>query len=74
MEIFNNNDFQVQLRNWYLDDIENGGSSPKSFSIDIPAKSYRVILLSNSIFNNSSDSIRLLNPRREVEDSFEYTY
>jgi len=35
VEIYNNNDFSVNLVNWYLDDLENAGSSPKAFSLTI---------------------------------------
>lgn len=72
VELFNNNDFTVFLTNWYLDDIEKAGSAPKSFSIEIPAKSYKAIILSSSIFNNSGDSIRLLDFNNNLKDSFEY--
>lgn len=73
VEIFNNNDYSTYLNNWFIDDIENGGSSPKSFSADIPAKSYYVFNLSSSMFNNSGDSVRLLDNNKNLKDSFEYT-
>lgn len=73
IEIFNNNDYSVSLNNWFIDDIENGGSSPKSFSTDISAKSYYVFNLSSSMFNNSGDSVRLLDNNKNLKDSFEYT-
>src|SRR3989344_4224548 len=59
VEIYNNNDFSVSLNNWYIDDLENAGSSPKIFSLEINAKSYAVYNLTSSIFNNDGDSARL---------------
>jgi hypothetical protein len=38
VEIYNDNDFIVNLNNWYIDDIEDGGSSPKKFSLTIQPK------------------------------------
>ncbi len=72
VEIYNNNDFSVNLTNWYVDDLENSGSSPKSFSLTLPAKSYGVIELSSSIFNNDADIVRLLDFNKQEKDSFEY--
>lgn len=72
VELYNGNDFSVHLENWYIDDKENGGSSPKSFSIAISTKSYAVIDLTSSIFNNTGDSARLLDASRSPKDSFEY--
>ncbi|PIP14734.1 hypothetical protein COW98_00665 [Candidatus Roizmanbacteria bacterium CG22_combo_CG10-13_8_21_14_all_35_9] len=72
VEIYNDNDFSVTLSNWYLDDIENAGSSPKSFSLEIPAKGYRVFNLSSSMFNNDADSVSLLDFNKNTKDSFEY--
>jgi len=73
VEIYNNNDFYVYLNNWYIDDEENQGSSPRIFSLNIPAKSYKVFELTSSIFNNSGDSIRLLNLNRAEKDSIYYS-
>ena len=71
-EIYNNNDFPVSLNNWYLDDIENAGSTPRLISLEIEKKSYAVFDLSSSIFNNSGDSVRLLDFNKNLKDSFEY--
>jgi hypothetical protein len=72
IEIYNNNDFQVSLNNWYLDDIENAGSSPKIFSLEINGKSYSVFDLISSMFNNDGDSVRLLDFNKNLKDDFEY--
>ncbi len=73
VELYNNNGFPAYLNDWYLDDPENQGSSPKKFSLEIPSYSYGVIEMSSSIFNNSGDQVRLLNYALEEKDSFEYS-
>lgn len=73
IELFNNNSYSIALNNWYIDDIENGGSTPKSFSADISAKSYYIINLSSSMLNNDGDSVRLLDEDKNLKDSFEYS-
>jgi len=72
VEIYNDNDFIVDLSNWYIDDIEDGGSSPKKLSLIIQPKSYAVIEFSSAIFNNDGDSVRLLDFDKKEKDSFEY--
>ncbi len=72
LEIYNDNNFQVTLDNWYIDDLENSGSPVKVFSMVIPAKSYSVFELSSSIFNNDGDSVRLLDFNKLDKDGFEY--
>ncbi len=72
VEIYNDNDFSVSLNNWYLDDIENAGSSSKIFSLEINAKGYGIFDLTSSIFNNDGDSVRLLDFNKNLKDDFEY--
>jgi len=72
VELYNNNDFSVSLTNWFIDDLENAGSTPKAFSLEIPSKNYHVFNLSSSIFNNDGDSVRLLDFNKSLKDSFEY--
>lgn len=72
IEIYNGNDFTVILVDWYIDDLENAGSSPKLFSLEIPTKSYSTFELASSIFNNDGDSVRLLDFNKLEKDSFEY--
>lgn len=72
VELYNSNDFSVRLSNWYIDDSENAGSTPKIFSLDIGPKSYAVFELSSSVFNNDGDSVRLLDFAKTAKDSFEY--
>jgi len=73
VEIYNNNDFAATLNNWYVDDIENGGSTPKVFNLEISAKGYGIFDLNTSVFNNSGDSVRLLDLNKTEKDSFEYS-
>lgn len=73
VEIYNNNDFQVELKGWFIDDIENTGATPKIFNLVIPSKNFASIELSQSIFNNSGDSVRLLNQTKFEIDSVEYS-
>ncbi|MFQ5451938.1 MAG: lamin tail domain-containing protein, partial [Candidatus Paceibacterota bacterium] len=72
VELYNDNDFEAKLTNWYLDDLKDAGSAPKKFTVTIPAKSYAVVELS-SYLNNSGDSVRLLNAEKEEKDSFSYS-
>jgi hypothetical protein len=73
VEIYNDNEFAVDLTNWFIDDAENSGSSPKLFSLTISSKSYAVYDLSSSMFNNTGDEVRLLDFNKTVKDSFEYS-
>jgi len=60
IEIYNNNDFQIFLNSWYIDDLENEGTTPKKFSLTVNSQDYAVFELSSSMFNNNGDSVRLL--------------
>src|SRR3989344_1644644 len=72
VELYNNNNHQVTLNDWYLDDLEDAGSTPKKFSLTLVGKSYGVYYLPSNIFNNDRDSVRLLDFGRAVKDIFEY--
>lgn len=72
VELYNNSDSEVTLKNWYIDDIPDGGSTPKEITVSIAAKSYAVVFVS-PLFNNSGDSVRLLNTEKALVDSFTYT-
>jgi len=74
VELYNDNDFSVTLSDWYIDDIADSGSSPKKISITISAKSYGVIELSTSIFNNSGDTVGLLDFSGNEKNTFTYDY
>ena len=72
IELFNNNDIQVNLDHWYIDDGENTGSTPKPFSLIMAPYSYAVVDPSSSLFNNTGDVARLLDSNKEEKDSMEY--
>lgn len=72
IELYNNNDTQVNLEHWYIDDGENTGSAPKSFSVVIEAHSYTAVDITSSLFNNAGDAVRLLNSNKQEKDSMEY--
>lgn len=72
VELFNANDFEVVLNDWYIDDIENGGSTPKVFTTLIGPKSYAVIDLTSAVLNDAGDTVRLLDFNKVEKDSTEY--
>jgi len=72
IELFNDNEFSVFLDNWKIDDMADGGSSPKKISLSIPGYSFKTVDLSSSIFNNDGDSVRVLNTNDQLVDSFSY--
>lgn len=73
VELFNSDSsFPASLNNWQLDDVE-GGSSPQTFSTDIPAADYFVLYFGSNKLNNSGDSLRLIRPDGVVYDSFNYS-
>lgn len=72
VELFNNNDYEVNLNGWYLDDKENSGASPKKIDLKILAKQYGVFEFNSSILNNNGDSVRLLDYKNNVINDLEY--
>ena len=72
IELYNDNEYSVDLMGWQFDDIESGGSKPKTFSITIERKSYVVVDIANPMFNNSGDDIRLLDPTGKTIDKISY--
>ena len=64
VEIYNNNDTKVELNNWFIDDILNGGGSPFSFSLSLNAKEYAVVEINKTLFNNSGDTVYLLDENK----------
>lgn len=72
VELYNDNEFPVTLEDWKLDDIANGGSAPKKFTLTIPGYSFGVVDQTSSMFNNDADSVRLLTPTDREIESFSY--
>lgn len=73
IELYNDNDFEVLLSDWYIDDIKNAGSSPKRFTMTIAPNGYGVLDIASAMFNNDSDTVRLLNSEETENDSISYT-
>ncbi|OGK31155.1 hypothetical protein A3F29_01010 [Candidatus Roizmanbacteria bacterium RIFCSPHIGHO2_12_FULL_33_9] len=74
VELYNDNAFDVNLIDWYIDDIAEGGSTQKKFSLLIPAYGYMTVDIKSAVFNNSGDEVRLLNPLGDLIDSFKYDF
>ena len=72
VELYNGNNTQVNLDHWHIDDIENGGSTPKSFTLTIDPYSYGTVTITSSMFNNDGDTVRLLDSNKNEKDSMEY--
>lgn len=72
IELYNNNSFEVQLDHWYIDDGEDTGGSPISFSMSFQPYQYKSLDMTASLFNNEADQVRLLNNKKQVVDSFVY--
>jgi len=77
IELINLDTEPVDLGNWILDDIDEGGSSPYIIPEDaiIEPDSFLVFYKKDTgiILNNSGDSIILKNPLEEAVDQFSYT-
>lgn len=72
VELYNANDYLVDLVDWYIDDTENSGGAPRRFSLTINPYEYKIINISSSLFNNTGDTVRLLNAEKQEKDSMEY--
>ncbi len=77
IELFNANDFAVDLSGWVIDDID-AGSSPYTLPAGtwLPARSYLALWRrdSNVALNNSGgDTVRLLRPDGVVVESHSYS-
>lgn len=74
VEIYNDNSESKTLSNWQIDDVKDGGASPKSFSTTLPGKSFfKIDLGTATFFNNSGDKVRLLKPDGAVADETSYS-
>lgn len=72
IEIYNSNEISVELIDWYIDDGENTGGTPKRFSLSLAPYEYKSIEISTSLFNNAGDVVRLLNTEKKEKESMEY--
>lgn len=73
VELFNNNDSEINLNGWYLDDISGGGGSPRLISGTISGKSYKQFFLADFFLNNDGDEARLLDGGQNEKDKKSYT-
>jgi hypothetical protein len=74
VELYNDNVVTLGLGGFKIDDNESG-SQPISLPNDaaIAAKGYFYYQLTNAIFNNDADSVRLLSPSGEELSKFSYS-
>lgn len=72
IELYNASDQSVTLREWFIDDEEDAGSSPKTFSAEIPAQGYYFHVLSSGIFNNEGDHVRVVSSTEQEVERFIY--
>lgn len=73
VELYNGNDVNVTLINWYIDDAENTGSTPYTFSVSIEKNSLATIPLKTAMLNNNGDTVRLLNTLKQQVNTTSYT-
>ena len=73
VELYNDSSEPYVLHNWSVDDVMSGGSSPVQFSVTIPAHGYVAIDMTSSMFNNTGDSVRLLDSESHEIEVFIYT-
>lgn len=75
IEIFNKNNFEVDLSNWQIIDI-NGATKIFTFSKGqiISANEYLLLYRGDTkiTLNNNQDGLQLLNPLKEIVDSVNY--
>lgn len=72
VELYNANDVAVDLIDWYIDDGENTGGTPKRFSLTLSAYQYGAVDIPSSLFNNTGDIVRLMNAQRVEKQSMEF--
>lgn len=72
VELYNANNFMVDLIDWYIDDGENTGGAPKRFSLTLAAYQYGTVDIASSLFNNTGDIVRLLNAQKVEKQSMEF--
>ncbi|MCL5795852.1 MAG: lamin tail domain-containing protein [Patescibacteria group bacterium] len=77
IEIYNPTNMPVDLSDWQLDDIANGGSSPYKINSGTIISAYGYLAFYKSetsiALNDSGDTVRLLNPGGEEIFSVSYT-
>jgi hypothetical protein len=75
IEVQNLGPVSINLRNWRLDDVPNGGSSPYTLPDLLLEPGERAVLYglqTNILLSDGGDAVRLLNPSGVVFDSYTY--
>jgi len=82
IELYNQNNFEVNLSGWTIEDINGstktfiiGGLPPTGGQAKILANGFLVLSRAETkiMLNNDTDGIKLLNPNKEVLDSVSFT-
>lgn len=76
VELYNTTDKDIDLVNWKLDDIPNGGSPIQTLTGIIPAKGFMVLEAGSGLkigLNNDQDSVILYDPNGTVQSQVDYT-
>lgn len=74
VEIRNENEFEVNLVDWFIDDVEEGGGRPVKFSLTLTPFGFGMIPVGRYYFNNGGDVIRLLRPDGVEVERYSYNY
>lgn len=72
IELFNNSPYSYFVSDWSIDDMINGGSSPTQFDAIISPYGYSVVELHGSVFNNTGDSVRVIDDTSHEIEVFIY--
>lgn len=76
IELFNTTNSELDISNWKIDDLAEGGSGVYTFPADTKISGHSFYILeravSGIILNNDTDIIRVLDPLDQIVD--EYTY
>nr|WP_298659513.1 lamin tail domain-containing protein [uncultured Flavobacterium sp.] len=73
IELYNANPYTIYLNNWYIDDVTDSGATPKVFTTTLLPNTYIAIEMTSSLFNNTGDTIQLLDSAKTIKDSITYT-
>ena len=72
VEIYNNNDSTLILKDWYIDDIVGLGGTPILITVTLDSKDYVYVNLNKSLLNNSGDTVSLLDENKNLVHSIKY--
>ncbi len=84
VELYNNEDFDIDLTDWYVTDFGEGEgnrvyisstTAPLHLSpatTTIPANGFLVVYINKAVFNNPGDTVKLYNSLDQLKDEYEY--